>query len=374
MFNGMHLTLLVGPVIPFPVPQAALDALTEVQVTTATGSQGGFQLTFTIQNKSPLQTAFLIAATRTPMMRVIIVATMNLIPHVLMDGVITNQEISSGDHPGQSTLTITGEDLTRVMDLQMFDGLPMPAMPPNLRVMTILAKYALFGVIPVAIPPIGFDVPIPTMRIPSQQGTDLNYILQLAGEAGYVFYVEPGPVPGTNTAYWGPQIKVGIPQPALNVDMDADRNVESLSFQFNSTKKDLPIVMIHNALTKIPIPIPLPDVNPLQPPLGLIGPPVTKLSMLKATGKLSAPAALNEGLKASSESTDAVTGSGSLNVSRYGRFLKARGLVGVRGAGLAFDGLYYVDSVTTTIKRGECKQSFQLTRNGLVSITPAVPV
>jgi hypothetical protein len=291
-----------------------------------------------------------------------------------MDGVITNQEVSAGDQPGQSTLTITGEDLTKVMDLQSFDGLPFPAMPANLRVTAILAKYAVFGVIPVALPPIGFDIPIPTMRIPSQRGTDLNYILQLAKEAGYVFYVEPGPVPGTNRAYWGPQIKLGIPQPALNVDMDADRNVDSLNFQFNSTKKDLPIVMIHNALTKAPIPIPIPDINPLQPPLGVIGPPVTKVSFLKATGKLSPPQALNEGLNAAAESMDAVTGSGSLNLSRYGRFLKARGLVGVRGAGLAFDGLYYVDRVTTAIKRGECKQSFQLTRNGLVSITPAVPV
>ncbi len=374
MLKGVHLTLLAGPVVPFPVPQPVLDALTDVQVTSATGTAGGFQLQLTIQNKSPLQQAFLLAATQTPLMRVILVATINFIPHVLMDGVITNQEISSGDKPGESTLTITGEDLTKVMDLQSFDGLPYPAMPVNVRVMTIVAKYAVFGMIPLAIPPIGFDVPIPTMRIPSQQGTDLHYILQLAEEAGYVFYIEPGPVPGTNTAYFGPQLKLGIPQPALNVDMDFDRNVESLNFQFNSTKKDLPIVMIHNELTKVPIPIPIPDINPLQPPLGLVGPPVTKLSMLKATGKLSAPQALNEGLNAASESMEAVTGSGSLDVARYGRLLKARGLVGVRGAGLAFDGLYYVESVTTTIKRGSCKQSFRLTRNGLVSLTPMVPV
>ena len=58
---------------------------------------------------------------------------------------------------------------------------------------------------------------------------------------------------------------------------------------------------------------------------------------------------------------------------RYGRLLKARGLVGVRGAGLAYDGLYYVQSVTSTLKRGEFKQSFKLTRNGLISITPTVP-
>jgi hypothetical protein len=54
--------------------------------------------------------------------------------------------------------------------------------------------------------------------------------------------------------------------------------------------------------------------------------------------------------------------------------LKARGLVGVRGVGVAYDGLYYVKSVTSTLKRGEFKQIFELTRNGLVSIVPRVPV
>jgi hypothetical protein len=53
--------------------------------------------------------------------------------------------------------------------------------------------------------------------------------------------------------------------------------------------------------------------------------------------------------------------------------LKARQLVGVRGAGVAFDGLHYVDSVTHRITRGEYKQSFSLTRNALVSNTPVVP-
>ena len=84
--------------------------------------------------------------------------------------------------------------------------------------------------------------------------------------------------------------------------------------------------------------------------------------------------AIRRGLAEASRSADAVTGDGTLNVTRYGRVLKARQLVGVRGAGLAFDGLYYVNSVTTNIKRGEFKQSFKLSRNALVSITPRVPV
>jgi hypothetical protein len=47
-------------------------------------------------------------------------------------------------------------------------------------------------------------------------------------------------------------------------------------------------------------------------------------------------------------------------------------LVGVRGAGSAYDGLYYVSSVTHSIKRGEYKQNFSLAREGLISLTPRV--
>src|SRR5262245_44419278 len=329
MLKGLHLTILAGPVVPFQVPQAVLEALTSVEITSSATAASGFQLTFTIHNKSVLQTAFLIAATRTPLMRVIMVATVNLIPHVLMDGVITHQEVSSGEQPGQSTLTVTGEDLTKLMDLQEWQ-VPFPGMSSDMRVTAILAKYAVFGMIPLVRPKVPIDIPLPTDQIPMQNDTDLNYIRQLAEDAGYVFYVDSGPIPGMNTAYCGPQIKVGIPQPALNVDMDADRNVESLSFKFNSAQTDLPIVMIHNALTKIPLAIPIPKINPLQPPLGLIPPAITKLSFLKTTGKLSALQALGEGLKEAGKSMDAVTASGSLDVSRYGRLLKSRGLVGVR--------------------------------------------
>jgi len=374
MLKGIHLTLLVGPVVPVPVPKVALDALTGVTVTNNTGGPSGFQLSFTLNNRSPLHTLFLIAGGQTPLLRVIIIVTVNGAPQVLMDGVMTNQQVTPGSEPGQSTLTITGEDLTKVMDLIDFSGLPYPAMPPEARVALIIAKYAVFGMIPLVIPSLFSDLPIPIERIPTHQGTDLAYVRQLAADVGYVFYVDPGPAPGTNTAYWGPEIKVGVPQPALNLDMDAHTNVESLSFNFNSANTTLPIVFIQNQLTKIPIPIPIPKLNPLQPPLGVIPAPITNVTILKDTAKLSPMAAIGRGLAEASRSADAVSGSGSLNVLRYGRVLKARSLVGVRGAGTAFDGLYFVKSVTSSIKQGEFKQSFELTRNGLVSITPRVPV
>ena len=68
-----------------------------------------------------------------------------------------------------------------------------------------------------------------------------------------------------------------------------------------------------------------------------------------------------------------ISGSGTLDVLRYGRVLKARQLVGVRGAGLSYDGFYFVKSVTHTIKRGEYKQSFSLSRNATIPFLPFIP-
>ena len=379
MISGIQLTLLIGPIVPLPAPRFVLDALQTVKVTTAAGSPSGFELTFSIDARSELNTLFLITAGQsatsvTPPLRVMLVITMNATPTVLFDGVMTNAQVQAGGRGAPGSLVVTGEDLTKVMDLIDFSGMVYPAMPVPARVALICAKYAAFGIIPVPIPPIALDVPIPIERIPAQQGTDLAYLHQMAEEAGYVFYIEPGPAPGTNIAYFGPEIKVGFPQPALNVDMDAHTNVESLSFTFDPTKGVLPIVLIQNQATRVPIPIPIPNLNPLQPPLGVLSTSLANIKFMKQTAKMNPVQALGAGLAEAAKSQDSVTGHGMLDVKRYGRLLKARQLVGVRGVGLAYDGLYFVRSVTSTIKRGEMKQEFDLTRNGLISITPVVPV
>jgi hypothetical protein len=372
--SKIQLTLLVGPTVVVPAPRPVVDALESVTVTSSTSGRSGFQLTFSISSDSPLNTILLIASNASPLaLRVILVATVNGIPNVLSDGIITRQEIAPGEH-GTSTITITGEDLTTVMDRQEFNGLPYPAMPAEARVNLILAKYAMYGIVPLVIPSFFQDIPIPVQRIPIHGGTDLQYIERLAADVGHVFYIDPGPLPGMNTAYWGPEIKVGIPQPALNTEMGPHSNVESLTFSIGHKDKAMPVVLIQDALSKAPIPIPVPDLNPLQPPLGVMPGLPSKLEFMNDTAKLSPIAALGKGVARAAGTADTVEGSGSLDVIRYGRLLKSRQLVGVRGAGLAFDGLYFVKSVTSTLKKGEFKQSFALTRNALISITPVVPV
>lgn len=374
MNKGIHLTLLVGPTVPVPVPRPVLDALQSVEVTSSAGARSGFKLSFNIDNKSVLHTLLLITANEIPWLRAIIIVTMNAFPQVLVDGVITRQELGGSNQPGESTLTLFGEDLTAVMDQQEFSGIPYPAMPAEARVALIVAKYAVYGMIPLVIPSLFTDVPIPVESIPAHQGTDLEYINTLAQEAGYTFYVDPGPAPGMNTAYWGPEIKLGVPQPALNLGMDAHTNVESLNFSISQTDATLPVVFIQNSLTKFPIPLPIPPLDLLNPPLGLLPPLPKKIEFMKDTAKDTPMKALSKGLARAGRAQDAVSAKGSIDMLRYGTLLRARQLVGVRGAGFAFDGLYYVKSVTSTIKRGEFKQSFDLTRNGLISTVPLVPV
>jgi hypothetical protein len=378
VLKSVQLSLMMGPIFPLPVPRAAIDALAEVEVKVEDVGQSGFQLTFSIDKQSPLQILFLLTGGMPLLfMRVVLVATVNGVANVLMDGVVTNNQISPGDKGSNSTLTITGKDLTALMAQSNWTGFPFPACPAEARVALLLLKYAIFGVIPLIIPSILIDVPIPIDRIPSQQGTDLEYIRYLAEQAGYVFYVDPGPLPGTSKAYWGPQIKVGPVQPALSVDLDAYTNVESMHFTFDQEKNRIPFIFIYNQETGVTIPIPIPPITPLNPPLGLIPPLPTNilgdLSPLRDDlSKRPIPQTIMMGLAAAAQYAEAVSCEGSLDVTRYGGVLSARQLVGVRGAGPAFDGLYYVKSVTHKIKRGEYKQNFTLTRNGLVSTVPTV--
>jgi len=373
MLNGIDLTLNIGPV-PVAVPREVIEALVHAKIESGSGdTQSGFELTFELPARSPLRTLFLLAGGGgLPLMRVVLVITINGRAESIIDGVTTHVETQPGEG-GVSRLIVKGKDLSALMDKIEIPGLPLPAMPPSVRVLLILAKYAAFGVIPMVIPSLNDIPPLPINRIPQQRGSDYAYIKRLAREAGYVFYLEPGPAPAMSRAYWGPEIRVGQPQPALTTNMDAMTNVEQISFTFEQDKKKLPIVSFQEPFSKTTITVPIPDVTPLNPPLGLVPPLPPNIEKLNETGHLSAPEAVAAGIAFVGQNSDSVFGRGKLDVARYGRTLKSRQLVGVRGAGLPFNGLYYVKSVTHEIERGSYKQDFVLARNALISTVPTVP-
>ena len=314
MLDSVQLTLMIGPVFPVAVSATVLESLAEVEVKIEDVGTSGFQLIFSIDKQSPLQILFLLTGGMPLLfMRVVLVVTVNGIPSVLIDGVITNNQISPGDKGSNSTLTITGKDLTALMDQSDWSGFPFPACPPEARVAIICAKYALFGVIPLIIPSVMIDIPLPIDQIPSQQGTDLQYVRYLAAQVGYVFYIAPGPAPGVSKAYWGPQVKVGPVQPALSADMDAYTNVESLHFTFDQEKNRIPLVYLYLQETGVSIPIPIPPITPLNPPLGAIPPLPTNLlppdlkPFRDDLAKMPVPQAIMVGMAAAAEYAECVT-------------------------------------------------------------------
>jgi hypothetical protein len=374
MNEGIQLRLWAGPGIPRPVPPDLANALVAAEVVANAHGTSKFQLRFQLSNRSPLHTLFLLAGSSAlNVFRVIIAVVVSGRTEVIMDGIVTHQQVVPGDSPGRGELVVSGDDLSAAMDWFKLDGVPYPSMPLAARVLAILAKYAVLGIVPMVVPAVIEAVASANDRIERQQGSDLAYIRYLADQTGYVFYLEPGPVVGANRAYWGPEIKLGEIQPAINVDFDGSSNTDQLNFSYDAENAVQPILYIQDETLKAPIPVPVPDITPLNPPLGLVPPLRRREVPMPCTAKLSVGQAALLAMAQSSRQADAVSATGSIDVARYGRVLKPRRLVGARGVGHAFDGLYYVRQVTHQIARGSYKQSFELSRNGLISTLPRIP-
>jgi hypothetical protein len=375
MNRGFYLTLMMGGFNASPVSQAVIDALTDVTVSSTVGSQGGFQLKFTLGKNSVVQ-QMLNSGKFDPRTRVVIAVTVNGSTEVLMDGIITKQDLTASSAAGKSTLSLTGLDLTALMDFIDLTGIPYPALPEFVIVEVILAKYAVLGVTPLALP-----ASIPTFENPldrfiKQQGTDYHFVSTLAKNTGAVFYLDPGPKPGSSTAYFGPDISkmFGGPQPALSINLDASTNIDSLSFSYDGTLATQYLVTIIEPNTKIPIPIPVPNIDLLKAPLAAHAPTPLRSQQLKPIANANPAGAALAALASLFQSADVISASGQLDVLRYGQVFKARQLAAVRGAGQYYDGKYYVKSVTHNIKRGEYKQSFTLSRGGTGSSVSTVSV
>jgi hypothetical protein len=150
-----------------------------------------------------------------------------------------------------------------------------------------------------------------------------------------------------------------------------------LTFAFNQQQNRKPTVYSFSNQSGSSGSIPIPGIGILNPPLGAIAPlPTNIMGDLRPpwddAAKKPVPEVIMQGLASAAQFAEAITGQGTLDVTRYGGVLQARQLVGVRGAGFAFDGLYYVKSVTHHIKRGEYKQDFNLSRDGLASTVPSL--
>jgi hypothetical protein len=380
MSLGIHLTLLIGPTLPIPASSALIDSLVSVEVTNTEQGRDGFQITFAAGRSGGASDILDYSLIDSPLLRqfnrVIIMVTFGAIPKVLIDGIITHVQLNPSQEPGKSTLTVTGEDVSVMMDREEKTQ-TYPNQPDSVIVNRIILSYAQYGLIPTVIPPVSLDVPIMLDWIPSHRGTDLSYIKQLATKNAYVFYVEPTNAPGVNIAYWGPpNLSSLLPQMhALSVNMGASTNVASINFQYNALQPQLVSGSVNDRLTDTTIPVQTFASTRLplsSKPAWLVNILNSRKKQLDSSG-MTVFEAYTSAQAQTDSSVDVVTATGEIDSLAYGDILRARKLVGLRGAGNSYDGVYYVKNVTHQIKLGEYKQSFTLSREGLGSLTPVVP-
>lgn len=373
---GIHLTLLIGPVVAVPAPPFLLQALQGVEVTQSDAGRSGFQITFQAGRSTPasvLDYPLLSSPLLRPFSRVILVVTVNATPRVLMDGVITHQQLLPSSEPGASTIAVTGEDISVMLDLEEHSA-EHPAQNDATIATGILLQYAQYGLIPEVVPTAVDEPPLPIERVSVQQGTDLAFLQQLAARHAYVFHVVPGPAPFTNTAYWGPPKRQGLPQRALSVNLGAGSNVDTVSFQQRALAPALVAGVVQDSRTEARLPVRTFGSTRLpltSQPTWLVDVPNVRRTQFRASG-LSATQAFARAQALTDAGSDAVLASGELDSLRYGDVLQARRLVGLRGAGYSYDGLYYVQSVTHQIGKGAYKQRFTLARDGLGALFPLV--
>ncbi len=376
MSLGINLALLIGQTVPLPVPSSLIESIQSIEVTNTDEGRDGFQIMFSTGRSGPsdmLDYPIMSNPLIAPFSRVMIIVTIGALPNVLIDGIITHIQLNPGSKPKESTLTITGEDVGVMMDIEEKCE-THPNQPDPVIVTKIIASYAKFGLIPKVIPPPSVDIPLMIDRIPSQHSTDLSYIIELASRYGYVFYIEPQ-APGINIAYWGPPNFVGMPQKALSVNMDPETNVTSINFQYNALAPTMMNGQIQDRITNMILPVK--TVFSTRPPLSskpawFVNKPNVKTKQFRQSG-LNMVQALGRAQAETDMSQDVLVANGELDSLHYDGILKARKLVGLRGTGYSHDGLYYVKKVTHNIKIGEYKQSFTLVREGFGSNTPVIP-
>lgn len=362
---GVRILIWSGDPIPFPQP-VLTNAFLSAEVT-QTDDGDGFQVRFALAPDGLLHYPLLLNPAIAVFSKITLTVMVGPVPHMLINGVITHHQVDPHPQPGQSTLTISGRDVSVMMDLEERDE-TYPNQPDFVIVGQALARYPELGLLPLLTPTV--DFPLYLERIPRQAETDLQFIRRLAKRNGFVFHVNPT-IPNVNEAVFGPELRVALPQPAFSINTITADNVTSLHF----TNDGLAPVAVGGGGFIEPVTkaiFPIPDLPSLRlPPLVLSPTPVKRKVLLRDTASELPSRAFLSSAATVTGSPEPVTGVGEVDTAHYGSVLRARGLVGVRGVS-SYDGFYYLRQVTHHIEVGRYTQSFVMTREGTESISPVV--
>ena len=359
--TGIILTLKMGKSRLKPVPYEVIMALTGVQVVDNAKERDGFQLSFTLGKRQVKDYNLLQSGLFDPDTKVSIVLNIKGRPvEPLMSGVVKNIQLGSSNEPGMSSLTVIGEGIDGLLDLEEKND-KHDRKSDSMIVQRIADMYAKHGV--VLNMPKKTEQPDTNHLIPHQYATDLEYLEQTAKRNGFVFYTNPLPT-GEIEFYWGPEDRKPSTQRSLTMNMGPATNVTSLSFSLDSkapvTTKGSHLQSDDGTRNEAVPPATSFDIKKLA--ANEISAQRTVLLRDVAKETISRAELKSKELMIAKFGT--ITGQGELETVRYGYILKAGETIPVRGVGDLYNGDYYINKVTHTIERGKYTQKFELTREG----------
>lgn len=370
MLDGVQLTLLLGPRLLVPAPAPIVEALSSIEVVHNDDDRSGFTATFQLD---PARGGAVRTLGRTLLAangRLRLLLSLAGRPRALLDGVITQQQLSRASDAGGSTLTVTGEDLGALMDRKPRQH--AHAAPDLASVVArTLADYAPEGVQAKVVPLAAVGAGA-AEAIFSQSSTDYAFLRDLAGRYGYSFHLSPHEA--GSLAYWGPPLRGPATQRAISVDFGAATNVQSIQFRYDSLGPERVTGYVLDPDTHALVPVSSDgDLGaPLSREGAARGPAtVTRGARILGPSRSVADAMARARGRARSR-RDALVAEGELDLARYGELLQVRSLVGVRGAGDEHDGLYLVKQVRHQIRRGGYTMHFTLQREGFGTTVPGV--
>ncbi len=290
--------------------------------------------------------------------RITVMAAFPTQTETVFDGYIAHVATRTNGAARSLTVSISGvdasyhmnqEDKTRIWRGQTYEDIAN----------TVFAEYEFQAF--VAAPPASGEPPLQV----AQRGTDHRFLRELARRRGYEFYVLGG------NAYFRPADLTGTPQKVIAINFGDETNCDQLSFNTDGTAPTVAQVTHFDAMegvartdTVTESGLPLLGTRALSEQRGAVPMPQTT-RIARGLGFNSPAQSAEYAAGMLRRGGWWVTAHGTLNGLRYGRVLRSRKLVTVKGAGQNLNGNYYVRKVQHTLTPRTYLMEFDLARNAL---------
>ncbi|MCV7433711.1 phage late control D family protein [Mycolicibacterium bacteremicum] len=364
MTSGVSTMLSLGKV---PAPGVMIDALQEVVVETALDVAGAFSLTFGLAPTEGGDWSTLLIDPFKPMMPIgIRIGTGGMpLPLAVLNGFATAQRARFAEG-GKSVLEIRGIDITAVMNLEekakAWTGLPDGAIAAAL-----FGQYAVVPKVTMTAPRI-----VEPMGSTVQRGSDIRFLRRLARRNGFDCYVQPEPITGLDTGYFGPPTTTGVASAVINVNMGSLTNVRDLEVRYDMARPTLAMALGLDTATKAPG-VGVAPVSKLVP-MGIEPATLRAVAGAGVAGAMPMVRLADTGgatvaeLQPSAQATVdragfALTVEGTTDESVG--VLRPGALIAVRGVGRLFNGLYQTTRCRISLVDGRFEQRFAARRNAV---------